>query len=147
MIYLGADHRGFKLKGEILNYLKERGYAATDLGTNSEEQVDYPVIGEKVARAVLGDPNNRGILICGSGAGVCIVANKIKGVRAAEAWNKDIAAAARNDDNANVLCLSADSLSIEAVKPIIQVFLDTSFGGEERYKRRLKQIEDIENKN
>lgn len=147
MIYLGADHRGFKLKEQVKAYLVERGYQVTDLGTNSEEPVDYPLITEKVAVAVKGDPNNRGIVICGSGVGVCIVANKIKTIRAAEAWSPEVAHAARNDDNVNVLCLSSDNLDFEQSKPIVQAFLDTSFGAEDRYKRRLKQIEDIEKNN
>ncbi len=147
MIYLGADHRGFKLKGQLLQYLKKRGYQVTDLGTNSEEPVDYPLIAKKVARKVAEDPNNRGVLLCGSGAGVCIVANKISGIRAAQAWNQKVAEAARHDDNVSVLCLAADAHTPEEVKKITQTFLDTSFGGEERYKRRLKEIREIEKEN
>lgn len=147
MIYLGADHRGYKLKEQVKAYLLERGYEVEDLGTNSIEPVDYPIITEKVARKVVEDPKSRGIVICGSGAGVCIVANKIDGIRAAEAWKPEIARAARNDDNLNVLCLSSDDLDFEQTKPIVQTFLDTSFGGAERYKRRLEQIEDIEKNN
>lgn len=144
MIYLGADHRGFKAKEKLKSYLQKRGYKLTDVGTDSEESVDYPVIAERVARNVIGDPNNRGVVLCGSGAGVCIVANKLPGIRAAEAWNEAIVKAARNDDNVNILCLAADFLNEVEMKKITQVFLDTSFSGEERYKRRLKKITEIE---
>lgn len=147
MIYLGADHRGFQLKEEIKEYLITRGYKVTDLGTNSEEPVDYPLIAEKVARKVVEDLNNRGILFCGSGAGVCVAANKINGIRAAQAWSPEVARSARTDDNINVLCLSADQVSSDETKPIVQGFLDTSFGGVERFNRRIKEITDLEQKN
>ncbi|MDP3993507.1 MAG: RpiB/LacA/LacB family sugar-phosphate isomerase [Candidatus Doudnabacteria bacterium] len=145
MIYIGADHRGFKLKKELFDYLVRKGYRVVDVGTDSEESVDYPIIAEKVTRKVAEDPNNRGIIVCGSGAGVCIVANKSKGILAAEAWNPEVARAARNDDNINVLCLPADHINHEDAKNISQVFLDTSFGGEDRYKRRLDEIREMEN--
>lgn len=144
MIYLGSDHRGFQLKREIYDYLSKKGYQVGDLGTDSEEPVDYPVIAEKVARKVKEDPNNRGVIMCGSGVGVCIVANKIDGIRAAQAWDPEVAKAARNDDNINVLCLSADYTETETASKIVQKFLDTSFGGAERFNRRIKEIGEIE---
>src|SRR5262245_58729659 len=135
MIYLGADHGGYKSKNQLLQYLQGRGYQVEDLGALREDpEDDYPLIGEKVARKVAEDPNNRGILLCRSGAGVCIVANKITGVRATQAWNEQTAAAGRNDDDANVLCLGADYLEVADVERMAQVFLDTSFGTEDRYK-------------
>ncbi len=147
MIYVGADHRGFKLKQELVAYLEDRGYKVADVGTTSEEAADYPMISEKVAKKVQEDLNNRGVLICGSGAGVCITANKFKGIRAALAWNENMAKSLRNDDNANVLCLAADYLTPDAAKAIAQAFLDTSFAGEERFKRRLEEIRAIEQEN
>lgn len=147
MIYIGADHRGYQLKEQLKTYLSGRGYKLADLGTDSEESVDYPLIAAKVAEAVKEDPNNRGILLCGSGVGVCIVANKFKGIRAGEAWNADVARRARTDDNINILCISADTIELADAQKISQAFLDTSFAGEDRYKRRLKQIEEIENSN
>ena len=93
------------------------------------------------------DLKNRGILLCGSAAGICIAANKFRSIRAAAAWDEQIATAARHDDNINIVCLPADKLDEDQVKKIAQVFLYTSFAGEERYKRRLKQIEEIEAKN
>ena len=144
MIYIGADHRGFKLKRELFDYLIGKGYRVVDVGTDSKESVDYPIIAEKVTRKVAEDPNNRGIIVCGTGGGVCIVANKSKGILAAEAWNPEVAKAARNDDNINVLCLPADYITHEDAKQISQAFLDTSFGGEDRYKRRLDEIREME---
>lgn len=146
MVYLGADHRGYEIKEKLREYLISRGYQVSDLGTDSKEPVDYPIIAEKVARKVAEDPNNRGILLCGSGAGVCIVANKFKGIRAAVAWRPEIAKTIRYDDNVNVLCLPADELSCEEVEETAQRFLNTSFGGDERYRKRLKEIEEIEKK-
>ena len=145
--YLGADHRGYRLKEKLKEHLVSRGFLVTDMGTHSEESVDYPIFAEKVARGVLEDPNNKGILFCGSGAGVCIAANKVKGIRAAVAWDPKIARVARNDDNINVLCLASDSTDLEVAKVISKTFLDTSFAGEERYRRRAKQIKAIEEKN
>ncbi len=146
MIYVGADHHGFQLKEEVLNYLKKKGYQIQNLGADSEEPTDYPLIAEKVAIKVKEDYNNRGVLLCGSGAGVCIAANKIPGIRAAQAWDPEIAMAARNDDNINVICIASDRQKTDDVVKIIQKFLDTSYGGAERFKRRLQQIFDLENK-
>ena len=147
MIYIGADHRGFKAKEALLEYLQSRGYAVADVGTRTEEPVDYPIIAEKVGHKVTEDPNNRGVLLCASGAGVCIAVNKIDGIRAAEAWNENIARSVRTDDNINVLCLSAEETNTEDMKKITQIFLDTSFVSKERYKRRLKEIQDMEKEN
>ncbi len=148
MVYLGADHGGFEYKEKLKAYLKNRGYQVTDMGALSlDPEDDYPPIAQKVAKGVIEDPNNRGILLCRSGAGVCIVANKFRGIRAAQAWNKKTAMAARHDDNVNVLCLGADYESFDEVKQMVQVFLDTSFAGEKKYQRRIKEIEEIEKNN
>lgn len=144
MIYIGADHGGFKQKEKLIEYLRGRGYKVEDMGTDSENPVDYPLIAARTAKKVLEDPNNRGILLCRNGVGMSIAANKIKGVRAAQAWTEDIARTARNDDNANILCLAADFMSPKEAQETTQKFLDTSFAGHERYKRRIGQIEQIE---
>ncbi len=144
MIYLGADHRGYKQKNELKKFLDEQGYQVTDMGTDSDESVDYPLIAKQVADNVSEDLNNRGILICGSSAGVCIAANKIKGIRAASAWTEEVARSARADDNVNVLCLAADDISAEDAKQIARAFLNTSFRSEDRYKRRIAQIDEME---
>lgn len=144
MIYLGADHRGFKHKEKLKSFLEEQGYQVTDLGTDSEDSVDYPIIAEKVVKKVVEDLNNRGILLCGSSVGVCIAANKFKGIRAGSAWTEEVAKSARADDNTNVLCLAADDISVEDTKQIARAFLNTSFRGEERHKRRIAQIDEME---
>ncbi len=144
MIYLGADHRGFKLKEKLKRHLLDNGYQLVDVGTDSEESVDYPLIAKKVALGVREDLNNRGILLCGSGVGVCIVANKFKGIRAGEARDEKNTIHSRSADNINVLCLPADDLSEAETKNITKLFLDTAFSGEDRYKRRLQQVEEIE---
>lgn len=147
MIYIGADHKGFQLKGELYQNLAGRGYQITDMGADSEEPIDYPDIAKRVAIRVIEDPNNRGILICSTGAGMCIAANKIRGARAAQAWDSEIAKACRNDDNINILCLSSDRTSFEQASEIVKKFLDTSFGGAERFNRRIQKIIDLENEN
>ena|SRR3989344_222622 len=147
MIYLGADHRGFKHKETLKKFLDEQGYQVTDMGTDSEKSVDYPIVAEKVSNKVSEDLNNRGILICGSSAGVCIAANKVNGIRAASAWTAEVARSARADDNVNILCLAADDISPDDTKEIARAFLNTSFRSEDRYKRRIAQIEEIEKGN
>lgn len=146
-IYLGADHRGFELKEKLGNYLKSGGYEAVDLGNDHyDETDDYPDFAYKAALEVGKDPLSRGILICGSGMGMDVAANKIKGVRATVAYSKEAARHARTNDDINVITLSGDSLEFEEAKEIVDIFLKTEFSGEERHVRRLKKIEEIEEK-
>jgi ribose 5-phosphate isomerase B len=147
VIYLGADHRGFKLKEELKNYLLGSGYTVRDLGNDRyDENDDYPDFAGKVAEKVSADPlNSKGILICGSGIGVDIVANKFKEVRSSLVFSPDQAYAARYDDDANVLSLPADYLTGEEAKKIVSVWLQTPFSGEERHRRRLYKIKNLEN--
>jgi ribose 5-phosphate isomerase B len=149
MLYIGADHRGYNLKEEIKKYLDELKMKYEDLGAPSLNQDDdYPDYAELVARRVAEAPEeHRGILLCGSGAGVNIVANKFDGIRSALAWNEKVAKAARIDDNANVLSLPADDLSAEEVKKIVRTWLETPFTREERHHRRIKKIQEIEQNN
>ncbi len=146
LIYIGADHRGFNFKEQIKADLKERGYEVADMGAamyNKDD--DYPVFARSVGEKVSADPDaSRGILVCGSGIGADIAANKFKRVRCGLALSADQAHAARHDDNINVLSISADFTGEEEVKNIVRVFLATPFGGDERYKRRLAQIAEIE---
>lgn len=146
LIYIGSDHRGFKLKESLKIYLKESGYEVVDVGnTNYDQADDYPDFAALVGRKISLDPeNSRGILICGSGVGVDVVANKFKNVRSALAFNAEQAIAARSDDNTNVLSLAADYLNEEEAKKIVSAWLKTLFSGEERHNRRLKKIQDIE---
>ena len=144
VIYIGADHRGFGHKEEIKKYLSELGYGVVDLGNEKyEESDDYPDFAERVARKVsMG--GSLGILFCGSGAGVDIVANKFPGVRSALVFDQEQAMDVRTDDNVNILSLAADYTSIEKSKKIISLWLGAQFSGEEKYQRRLKKIEELE---
>ena len=145
MIYIGADHRGFELKQRIVSFLEDFGLEITDLGNDhldpSDDYVDYA---GRVAKAVSENPGSFGILLCGTGVGVDIVANKFDGVRSALVDTSREAQMARNDDDANVISLPADILDEETSLEIIQTFLDTPFSGEQRHQRRLEKIEEIE---
>jgi ribose 5-phosphate isomerase B len=146
MVYIGSDHRGVEIKEELKKFLESRGIEFKDLGIdNADLEDDYPDIASSVAAEVQKDlVHNKGILLCGSGQGVCIVANKFKGIRAALAWNISVAQQSRVDDDVNVLCLSADHLSAEDVSDIVEAFLQTPFSGEERHLRRIDKIRSIE---
>lgn len=147
VIYLGADHRGFRLKELLKSYVHNQGYEVFDLGANRyDEKDDYPDFAAIVARKVSVDPElSRGILVCGSGVGVDVAANKFKNVRCALALSTDQIYSARHDDDVNVLALAADYTSDEDAKKIAEIFLATKFGREEKYQRRLGKISDIEN--
>ncbi len=145
-IYIGADHGGFALKGQLEAELKNEGYAVMDMGDDRPvTDDDYTDFAHAVAVQVAGDPQGRrGIVICRSGFGVDIVANKTKGVRAALAMSPDHIYQGRHDDDVNVLALAADFLAPEDASKMVKVFLTTPFGGDERYARRLKKIGEIE---
>ncbi len=142
MIYLGADHRGFELKNEIKGFLAVLGYDYEDFGAfGFNQEDDYPDFAKAVAERVAVEPVSRGILICSSGIGMAVAANKIKGIRAGTAMKKEQARAGVNDDNMNVLALAVDYISKDEAKEIVKTFLETKFSGEERFKRRIKKIE------
>lgn len=147
-IYLGADHRGYKLKEELKKFLAEEGYEVEDLGAFKYDQNDdYPDFARQVAERVASDPeHNRGVLLCGSGAGMDIAANKVKKIRATLVYSEDSVRAARNDDDVNVISLAADVLSLEETQKIAEIFLKTPFEGAGRFKRRLQKISEIEQK-
>src|SRR3989338_4622256 len=141
MIYIAADHAGFDNKQLLKQALGKEGYGVIDLGAREKnDSDDYPIIASKVARAVLKNPKSKGILLCGSGQGVCIAANRIKGIRAAIAWNPKSAAASRNDDDANILCLGARFFTIRQLLTMIRVWLQTPFSKLARHKRRIKLL-------
>jgi len=147
MIYLAADHRGFQLKEKVKQWLAEWGYDYEDMGAFKLDPTDdYPIYTKKVAESMV-EPEDRGILVCGSGVGVDEVANKFDGIRSGLAINKEQIHAARNDDNINVLALASDFTSEEEAKEIIKTFLDTEFADEERFNRRLKEVGEIEEEN
>ena len=149
IIYIGADHRGFQLKEKLKQFLVNKGYTVFDKGNDHyDEADDYPEFVSLVAQEIIKDPDNRrGILICGSGVGIDIAANKFPRVRSALASNADQAFLSRNDTDANVLCLAADFLDEETAKKILTVWLMTSFSQEERHKRRIRKIGEIEANN
>jgi ribose 5-phosphate isomerase B len=138
---IGSDHAGFKLKNELLVYLLEKGLELQDFGPDSADSVDYPDYAHKVAESVSTGENDLGILICGSGNGVCITANKHKGIRAALAWEEEIAALARQHNNANVLCVPARFVSKNKAFIIVDAWLDATFEGG-RHQNRVSKIED-----
>jgi ribose 5-phosphate isomerase B len=139
-IIIGSDHAGFELKEKIKEYLNELDYKVEDLGTNSAEAVDYPVYGKKVAEKVA-KTNSTGILVCGSGIGICMSANKIKGIRAALCYDEYTAKTARQHNNANIICLGARTPSAKNYKKIIKTFLTTEFSKEQRHHKRVKQMD------
>jgi len=144
-IYLGADHGGFQLKEEIKKWLTEWKYEFQDMGSfKFDPQDDYPMFSMQVADKVANEEKALGILACRSGQGVCMVANKAKGIRAATAWNEKSAKSARNDDDANILCLPSDFISLDEAKNMAHIFLNTPFAGEERFVRRVNKVKDIE---
>jgi len=147
-VYLGADHRGFDLKEKIAKWLYEWGYEFLDIGADYlDPKDDYTLYAQEVASLVSKDERSRGILICGSGVGVDVTANKFDGVRASVGISVDQVKAGRSDDDMNVLVIAADFVSESDVKETIKVFLETKFGAKERYKRRLEEIKKIEANN
>ena len=143
-IYIASDHAGYTKKRHLADALSTN-YNVVDLGP---EQLnpgdDYPIFTERVARAVVGDPGSRGILVCDSGQGMEIAANKVDGVRAAVVWNEHVAFETRRDNDSNVLSLPAGELKEEELLAVSKVWLETDFSEEERHKRRLQEITDIE---
>jgi len=144
-IILGSDHGGFKYKEAIKEYLSSKEIEVEDMGTNSEESVDYPVYAEKVAKEV-SSSGNKGILICGTGIGMSISANKVKGVRAAVAHDEFTAKMSIEHNDANILCMGERTSSLEDVKKMVDIFIKGE-STEERHQRRVSEIMDIEKSN
>ena len=143
---LAADHAGFPLKQEMAPLLARQGHELIDLGTNSPEPVDYPDSAEAVARALLDGKADRGIIFCGSGAGVSIAANKFPGIRAAVCHDTYTAHQAVEHDDMNVLCLGARVIGPALASDIIAAFVGAKFSGEDRHQRRLNKILAIESR-
>lgn len=143
MIAIGSDHGGFKLKEEIKKYLDENNIKYKDYGTFNEERTDYPIYAEKVAKSIQKKECDSGILICKSGAGMTIVSNKFKGIRATVGFNKEVTIASKADDDINVLVLPAEYMTISQAVSIARVWIATEFKGG-RYGERLQMIENIE---
>jgi len=148
MIYLGADHRGFKLKEKVKEWLHELGEKYQDEGAfEFDQKDDYTLYAEKVAVLVKENKGTKGILICGSGVGADIVANKFDGVRASVGKSDKQIKAGRNDDDMNILVLAADYSKVGEAKKMLNTFLKTKFGGKKKYRRRLSEIKKIEANN
>jgi ribose 5-phosphate isomerase B len=142
-IAIGADHGGFYLKEALMRFLRKKGHTVKDFGTFSEESCDYPPIGEKVARAVADKKFARGIVICKTGIGMSMAANKVRGARAALCDRVDIARSSRLHNDANVLALAATIVDVSKAKKIVGVWISApSLGG--RHRRRVRQIKEIE---
>ncbi len=147
MIYIGADHGGFELKEKIKGWLASKEIKSEDLGAYSLDLGDdYPDFIIPVAQKVIDDSESLGIIIGRSGNGEAIAANKVKGIRAAVCLNEQMAKKAKDDNNANVLSLPADYIDEDEAKKIVETFLNTPFSSAERHIRRLKKIEELENK-
>ena len=144
IIVLGSDHAGFELKQELVEYVRELGHRVLDVGTDSTAPVDYPDFAQKVGEAVAKREAERGILLCGSGAGASIAANKIKGVRAALAHDHYTAHQAVEHDDANVLVLGARIIGAAVARELVEAFLGAQFTHEERHRRRLDKVLQIE---
>ncbi len=141
MIALGSDHGGYELKEAIKKFLTENGFEFKDFGTNSNEAVDYPVYGKAVANAVVSGECESGILICGTGIGISISANKIQGVRCALCGDTFSAKATREHNDANILALGARVTGEGLALEIVKTFLNTDFSNDPRHIRRIDQIE------
>lgn len=139
-ISIGCDHGGYDLKESMKAFLEEKGYEVSDKGCFSKESCDYPEFGRAVAKDVASGASEKGIVICTTGIGMSIVANKVKGVRAALCYNEHTATMTRLHNNSNVLALGAGQMTTEEAKKIAEVFLTTDFSGEERHQRRIDQM-------
>lgn len=143
-ILLGADHNGYELKEQIHAYLLEAGHEVVDKGDERfDKEDDFPLYAARVASEVLAHEGTVGILICGSGQGMCMAANRYKGIRASLVWNEDEAHDARHDDDSNVLCLPARQLNFSEAREIADTWLKTEFSGAARFMRRNQQLDEL----
>jgi len=140
-VFIAADHRGFAMKNEMVEWLENEGYTVTDLGPEKlQKSDDYPDYGFALGEAVVAAPGSLGIAICGSGVGMAVSTNKVPGVRAGQAREPEIAAVGRSDDNTNILVLPSDYIDTANAKRVVQRFLGTEYGGEDRFQRRIDKI-------
>ena len=143
-LYIACDHAAIEMKNELVQYLSEKSYDVTDLGINEGEKIDYPVAAEKVARSVVADKGSRGILICGTGIGMSIAANKVKGIRAAAVSEVYSAKLTRIHNNSNVICFGARVIGIETAKMIVDAYLEAEFEEGGRHSQRVALIDKLE---
>jgi ribose 5-phosphate isomerase B len=142
-IPIGSDHAGFEIKNDLVQYLKELGYEPEDVGAAGKENVDYPDFAREVARKISRGERNRGVLVCGTGIGMSITANKFKGVRASLCMNEEMAELARQHNDANVLALGGRLIGKDLARAILKKWLETEFEGG-RHARRVKKIASLE---
>lgn len=142
-IVIGSDHGGYELKNKIFKFLKSKRCKVLDMGTYSKESSDYPLIGFDVAKMVSEKKCDRGVLICKTGVGMAIVANKLRGVRAAACYDKNMARSSREHNNCNIIVLAAQYSDFKQAKEMLRVWLNTKHAGE-RHKRRVRQIKEFE---
>ncbi len=145
-LYIGADHNGFEFKSALTNLLRQSGYEIVDEGDESRQpEDDFPQFAGRVVSALKadGDENARGILICGSGQGMCMAANRFKGIRASLCLTVEEAKAGRNDDDSNVLCLSSRYTDLALAEQIVSTWLDTPFAAAPRFIRRIKELDEL----
>lgn len=143
-VYLGCDHGGLNIKNAIIEYLKEKGMEYTDFGCYTDESVDYPVYAYKVATAVADDNTSLGILCCGTGIGISMAANKVKGIRAAVCTNEFMAEMTRRHNNSNIIALGGRIIDEPTAVKLADIFLNTEFEGD-RHTKRVDMITAIEN--
>ena len=140
-IAIGSDHGGVELKNELIDYLTKKGYSVENFGTDTKESIDYPVIAKKVISSMLEGNCQKGILICGTGIGMSLCANRVKNIRAVACSDSTTAKYSRLHNDSNVLCLGARIIGSEAAKDICDIWLNTEFENEERHLRRINLIE------
>lgn len=149
LVYIGSDHAGYEQKAEIKNYLLEQGYAVTDLGGFDNNSIDYPDIAREVSEKVLETQGSFGILLCGTGIGMSIAANKLRGIRAALCNDENMAEMSRKHNDANVMTMGARTTDVDVMKKMVDKFLTTKFEGSEpggeRHANRVQKMVDIEN--
>lgn len=144
-IVIGSDHGGYELKAGLVEFLKKEKYSVEDLGTHSKESCDYPLIGFEVAEAVSKGKADKGVLICKTGVGMAIIANKVHGVRAAACYDKEMARSSIEHNDSNLIVLAANYTDLKKSKEILKTWLGATHLGE-RHARRVKQIKEIESK-
>ncbi len=142
-VYIGSDHGGYKLKEALKEMLEVQGTEFTDLGCFNEESCDYPDIAREVCEKVAADPASRGVLVCGTGLGMSMAANKYPGIRAAMCTTEYMAQMAREHNDAQVICMGGRVIDVEIGKKMLAMFLKTDFSGEERHKRRIDGVMNI----
>ena len=145
-VVIAADHAGFLLKENLRGFLEEQNYEVVDLGTDSEAPVDYPDFAEKIGTAILDERATRGVLICGSGVGASVAANKIKGIRAGLCHDTYSARQGVEHDAIDILVLGARVIGAELARELVKAFLTAEFTGEERHRRRLEKVAALETK-